>query len=217
MFSKVKRGDQLLELIDPLVPFVVGCSNIMPVIWLLPRKLGGQIQKVPASITEKKQVLCVMKWIWATWKKNTRGNTIGGLSNIVVDSVYNKGEVIEKKFGFYEIGVQNRHLIRKGPKWRRGFKFIRRKLQRKLRWSNKRKLKFDRFKKLIPMGSLITKFLKRKKNGKYIFLNEWQYNNEVAYHTAKEQREARKKSLQESSLKKVREEKKNLNDNNYVK
>lgn len=86
--------------------------RISPNVFVAPLRLGSTTQDVPMPITEKKRVTLAVKWLFKLLKGRYRSITPNLVANILVDSLYNKGILIDKKLSVYKFSIKNRHLLR---------------------------------------------------------------------------------------------------------
>lgn len=111
-FNKLKYELKRRENVDPFWVFLVGIMKITPDLMLFPLKLGGVVEGVPLSISERKQYTFGVKWIIKLLRDKYGKFSLKTVSDILIDAIYDKGLGIEKKISVYESGSKNRHLIK---------------------------------------------------------------------------------------------------------
>lgn len=110
-FYLIKFELKLKENNDPYIIFLIAMLNISPQIF--PKKLwvAGASRVLAFPILLKRQVYLGIKWLLEYCKENKRINKIK-LINIIIDSLYNKGEVWKKKKDLYDVCIENRLFFR---------------------------------------------------------------------------------------------------------
>jgi len=110
-FLNLKFEFKLKEKIDPLLTFFLIINKIIPEILLFPLNIAGIINEVALMITIKKQITFTIKWIIKWVKDKYRILTLKNISILMLNTLYNKGEILEKKKKYYKIAIKNRYLI----------------------------------------------------------------------------------------------------------
>ena len=112
MFLDLKFFLKLRENTDPNLVFLISMLKATPVIFLLPVRLGSFTQGVPMPISEKKQITFAVKWVVKVAQNSKRKISIRALADALVDVIYDKGPIFDKKMLTYDTGLKNRHLLR---------------------------------------------------------------------------------------------------------
>ena len=86
--------------------------NVTPKINLFLLRLGGSSKKVPLPISEKKQISFAIRWLKILAKENGRVLSLSKMVELICSSLYNKGEVVNKKLETHSLALENRYLIK---------------------------------------------------------------------------------------------------------
>jgi len=110
-FSLVKYELKLKEKNDPYIIFLIAMLNISPQI--SPKKVwvAGASRTLAFPILLKRQVFLGVRWLLEYCKENKKLN-FNKLINIIIESLYNKGELWKKKKDLYEVCIENRLFFR---------------------------------------------------------------------------------------------------------
>jgi len=84
----------------------------VPEVILFPKKLGRKIQGVPLPITERKQYTFIIKWTIKLIRDRLRKVSLKKIVEILLSSIFEKGEAYEQKLNVYQTSTTNRHLLR---------------------------------------------------------------------------------------------------------
>ena len=113
VFSNIKYELKKKENFDPYLIFFVAMLRVTPELILGNLPLGSVKYGVPLPITETKKITFAVKWIIKLLKDKNSFFTVKSISELLIDSVYSKGDSIMKKQEVYNTAHLNRHLIRK--------------------------------------------------------------------------------------------------------
>ena len=111
-FLDLKFFLKIKEHTDPNLIFLISMIKATPAIFLLPVRLGSFTQGVPMPISEKKQITFAVKWVVKAAQNSKKAISISLLANVLVDVIYDKGVIFEKKMITYDTGLKNRHLLK---------------------------------------------------------------------------------------------------------
>lgn len=110
-FLRLKYLLKVGEGVDPYWVFLVAVMQLTPDMLLFPKKLGGTLQYVPMPIGERKQYTFTIKWI-IKFLRDSKQFELDTLCNLLIEAIYEDGDLYEYKLNYYERGMANRHLIR---------------------------------------------------------------------------------------------------------
>jgi small subunit ribosomal protein S7 len=113
MFMNIKYQLKLRESYDPYFIFYVAMLKITPEVFLVTLPLGSVKYGVPLPITEIKKISFAVKWIVKLLKNKNSKVTVKTITDLLIASVYSKGDAIKKKEEIYKIARLNRHLVKK--------------------------------------------------------------------------------------------------------
>ena len=110
-FLNLKYQLKLKENQEPYLIFLIAMLNISPQIF--PKKLwvAGANRVLAFPIFLKKQIFLGIRWLLQYCKENKKLN-IEKLINILIESLYNKGELWRKKKELYDTCIENRLFFR---------------------------------------------------------------------------------------------------------
>ncbi|SHI48126.1 30S ribosomal protein S7 [Parasporobacterium paucivorans] len=103
-FEKVaeKTGKSALEV------FEEGMSNIMPVLEVKARRIGGATYQVPIEVrTDRRQALA-LRWLTMYSRKRGEKTMIDRLANEVMDAANNTGSSVKKKEDMHKMADANK-------------------------------------------------------------------------------------------------------------
>jgi len=86
--------------------------KLLPLIALIPIKLGSSVYNVPVSVGIYKKRLHAIKWIIKSIKKSESNVNVYGLAEIIYGAFRGEGAAIEEKKKLYLSGVDNSPYMR---------------------------------------------------------------------------------------------------------
>jgi len=86
--------------------------KITPQLLLFPYKVGTSFNQIAMPIGIKKQIIFSTKWVIKLLRDKEKRITLSNISNILLDSLENRGLSIEKKYDNYFIAEKNHYLIK---------------------------------------------------------------------------------------------------------
>jgi ribosomal protein S7 len=109
---RIREGIKIKECVDWNLVFLVSMLNITPKVDLFLLRMGGGNKKVPLPISESKQISLAVKLLKSLSKSNKRTVNVDIMVNLISESLYNKGDAVQKNLDAHSLAILNRYLIR---------------------------------------------------------------------------------------------------------
>lgn len=98
--------------VEPSVLFLKAFSNLLPLIGLIPIKVGSSTYSVPVAVGIYKKRLYAIKSVIKSIKTPKSNLNVYALAEVVYGASQGDGAAIERKKGLYEQGVDNAPYMR---------------------------------------------------------------------------------------------------------
>jgi small subunit ribosomal protein S7 len=93
---------------DALEVFDQALNNVMPVIEVKPRRVGGATYQIPMEVSQDRRVSLAMRWLLAA-ARSRHGKTMADkLANEFLDALNNQGAAIKKREDTHRMAEANR-------------------------------------------------------------------------------------------------------------
>ncbi|MCL5037464.1 MAG: 30S ribosomal protein S7 [Chloroflexi bacterium] len=93
---------------DPLKVFTLAMENVMPVLEVRPRRVGGATYQVPVEVRQERRISLAMRWL-LTYTKSRSGNTMEEkLASELMDASQGIGSSIKKKEDTHKMAEANK-------------------------------------------------------------------------------------------------------------
>ena len=93
---------------DPLENFQKALENIMPVLEVKARRVGGSTYQVPIEVDPERQVALAMRWI-TSYSRGRKGKSMtDSLAGELLDAFENTGSSIKKKEDTFKMAQANK-------------------------------------------------------------------------------------------------------------
>jgi len=112
-FLSLKSSLKLKEFVDPYNIFLISFMNITPQVFLRTFKLGSVRYGIGMPISERKKISFAIKWSVKLLKDKYGGVTINNLSDLIINSLYNRGESYKLKIEVHRLAKINRFFIKR--------------------------------------------------------------------------------------------------------
>lgn len=93
---------------DPLEMFDQALSNVMPVIEVKPRRVGGATYQIPMEVSHERRVSLAMRWMLAAARARHGKTMAEKLAGELMDAVNNQGAAIKKREDTHRMAEANR-------------------------------------------------------------------------------------------------------------
>jgi small subunit ribosomal protein S7 len=93
---------------DALEMFDRALSNVMPVIEVKPRRVGGATYQIPMEVSPERRVSLAMRWLLAAARARHGKTMADKLANELMDAVNNQGAAIKKREDTHRMAEANR-------------------------------------------------------------------------------------------------------------
>ena len=110
---RVKAALKAKEFFDVYYVFLVAMLQITPSLVIIQGRLGASSQGVPFPLSAKKRITFAVKWIVKLLRDKHGSVTLRHLVELLHNSLYRKGEAMERKRSFQRLALTNRFLIRR--------------------------------------------------------------------------------------------------------
>jgi small subunit ribosomal protein S7 len=93
---------------EPLEVFDMALNNVMPVIEVKPRRVGGATYQIPMEVSPERRVSLAMRWLLAAASAR-HGKTMGEkLASELMDAATNQGAAIKRREDTHRMAEANR-------------------------------------------------------------------------------------------------------------
>jgi len=93
---------------DPLEVFQQALQNVMPVLEVRPRRVGGATYQVPMEVRAERRIALAMRWIVATTRQRPERTMKEKLAAELMDAANNTGLSIKKKEDTHRMAEANK-------------------------------------------------------------------------------------------------------------
>lgn len=87
--------------------------QITPMVLIVPQRLGASYKGVPFPLSAKKRVTFAVKWIVKLLKDKHHSLSLRALVDLLYNSLYQRGEAMDRKRTFHSLALSNRFLIQR--------------------------------------------------------------------------------------------------------
>ena len=93
---------------EPLEMFNTALANIMPVVEVKARRIGGANYQVPLEIRAERRQTLAIRWLVAAARKRSERNMCDRLAGELVDAFNNTGSAVKKKEDTHRMAEANK-------------------------------------------------------------------------------------------------------------
>ncbi len=93
---------------DPLEAFNEAMENIMPVLEIKARRVGGSTYQVPMEVREDRRQTLGLRWITLYSRKRGERTMQERLANEIIDAINNTGAAVKKKEDTHKMAEANK-------------------------------------------------------------------------------------------------------------
>jgi small subunit ribosomal protein S7 len=93
---------------DPMEVFEEAINNIMPVLEVKPRRVGGATYQVPVEVRPERRISLTMRWLVNCARQRNERTMEQKLANEIMDAVNNTGGSIRRKEEMHRMAEANR-------------------------------------------------------------------------------------------------------------
>ena len=93
---------------DPLEEFEAGMENIMPVLEVKARRVGGATYQVPMEVRPERRQTLGLRWLTAYSRARSEKTMRERLANEIMDAVNNVGSSVKKKEETHKMAEANK-------------------------------------------------------------------------------------------------------------
>ncbi|HEY8391646.1 MAG TPA: 30S ribosomal protein S7 [Capillibacterium sp.] len=93
---------------DPLEVFQQAMKNVMPVLEVRPRRVGGATYQVPMEVRPERRVSLAMRWLVASARARSERTMVERLAGELIDAANNTGAAIKKKEDTHRMAEANK-------------------------------------------------------------------------------------------------------------
>ncbi|AEE97332.1 30S ribosomal protein S7 [Mahella australiensis] len=93
---------------DPMEVFEEAINNIMPVLEVKPRRVGGATYQVPVEVRPERRISLTMRWLVNFARQRNERTMEQKLANEIMDAVNNTGGSIRRKEEMHRMAEANR-------------------------------------------------------------------------------------------------------------
>ncbi len=88
--------------------FEAGLRNVMPVIEVRPRRVGGSTYQVPIEVRQERRVALALRWVVTNARKRTGRSMAEKLTGELLDAANNSGSSVKKKEDIHRMADANK-------------------------------------------------------------------------------------------------------------
>jgi len=106
---------KLIHVKTKLNPFLILFTALKygsPVVGLLPVRYRNRSYHLPFPLTKQKRIFLGSKWLVQVANKNKKTKTSVNLANIIQQTFFKKGKIMQKKKEFHQLAAKNRSYAR---------------------------------------------------------------------------------------------------------
>jgi small subunit ribosomal protein S7 len=93
---------------DALEVFDQALNNVMPVIEVKPRRVGGATYQIPMEVSQDRRISLAMRWLLAAARARHGKTMADKLANELMDALNNQGAAIKKREDTHRMAEANR-------------------------------------------------------------------------------------------------------------
>jgi small subunit ribosomal protein S7 len=93
---------------DPLEVFEQAVKNVMPVVEVKPRRVGGSTYQIPVEVPNERRVALAMRWLLAAARSRPGKSMAEKLSVEFMDAAQNSGSAVKKRDDTHRMAEANR-------------------------------------------------------------------------------------------------------------
>lgn len=93
---------------EPLEAFNEALNNIMPVVEVKPRRVGGATYQVPVEVKEERRIALGLKWIITASRARHERTMVERLGSEIMDAINNMGGAVKKKEDTHKMAEANK-------------------------------------------------------------------------------------------------------------
>ena len=93
---------------DALSAFMAALNNIMPIVEVKARRVGGATYQVPIDIRPDRRQALALRWLITASRKRGEKTMIDRLANELLDALNNSGGAVKKKEEIHKMAEANR-------------------------------------------------------------------------------------------------------------
>lgn len=112
-FLAIKESLKAREFFDVYYTFLVAMLQITPSVLIVQSRLGASHQGVPFPLSARKKITFAVKWVIKFLKDKNGQLSAKAVVDLLFNSLYNKGEAIERKRASQRTALDNRFLIQR--------------------------------------------------------------------------------------------------------
>jgi len=96
---------------DPRQVFEKAMRNVMPVLEVRPRRVGGATYQIPLEVRPARQMSLAMRWILSAARSRTGRPMAEGLAAELVDAYREQGSAIKKRDDTHKMAEANKAFV----------------------------------------------------------------------------------------------------------
>lgn len=93
---------------DPMEVFEEAVNNVMPVLEVKPRRVGGATYQVPVEVRPERRISLAMRWLVTYARQRSERTMEQKLANEIMDAMNNTGGSIRRKEEMHRMAEANR-------------------------------------------------------------------------------------------------------------
>lgn len=93
---------------EPLEVFDTAMNNVMPVVEVKPRRVGGATYQIPVEVSSERRVSLAMRWLLAGARARHGKTMAEKLASELLDAASNQGAAIKKREDTHRMAEANR-------------------------------------------------------------------------------------------------------------
>ena len=93
---------------DPLEVFETALKNVMPVLEVRARRVGGANYQVPIEVNSRRSTTLAIRWLVDFSRKRKENTMAQRLANEIIDASENTGAAVKKREDTYKMAEANR-------------------------------------------------------------------------------------------------------------
>ena len=93
---------------NPLIILRQALSNVMPVLEVRPRRVGGQTYQVPMEVTPRRRLSLALRWIVQAARERPERGMIAKLAHELMDAARGEGGAIKKRDDTHRMAEANK-------------------------------------------------------------------------------------------------------------
>lgn len=93
---------------DPMEVFQEAVRNIMPVLEVRPRRVGGATYQVPIEVRPHRRTSLALRWLVQYANQRSERTAVDRIANEIIDAANNTGGAVRRKEELHRIAESNR-------------------------------------------------------------------------------------------------------------